>query len=108
MSHAKSIPQILARLIRALPTTAPTKTMASLSFVQPMLATRVSSLPTGPGWQYEVKWDGYRILAVKNASTVKLFSRRGSSYTEKFKSVTKAVTGIHAQAAAPDGEVVAN
>jgi bifunctional non-homologous end joining protein LigD len=72
-----------------------------------MLATRVSSLPTGPGWQYEVKWDGYRILAVKNGSTVKLFSRRGSTYTDKFKSVTKAVTGIHAQTAVLDGEVVA-
>ena len=37
-------------------------------------------LPTGPAWQYEVKWDGYRILAVKNGSRVELFSRRGASY----------------------------
>ena len=72
-----------------------------------MLATRVSKLPIGPAWQYEVKWDGYRILAVKNKSTVQLFSRRGSSYTDKFKSVTKTLAGIHARTAVLDGEVVA-
>ena len=40
---------------------------ASPSFVSPMLATRVQKLPTGPGWEYEVKWDGYRIVAVKSS-----------------------------------------
>jgi bifunctional non-homologous end joining protein LigD len=72
-----------------------------------MLATRVSKLPTGPGWQYEVKWDGYRIQAVKQGSRVQLFSRRGASYTDKFKSVTKAVAAINADTAILDGEVVA-
>jgi len=81
--------------------------MANPTFVLPMLATRVSELPTGAAWQYEVKWDGYRILALKNGSSVQLFSRRGTSYTEKFKSVTKAVAGIHAESAVLDGEVVA-
>lgn len=72
-----------------------------------MLATRVSELPAGPAWQYEVKWDGYRIQAVKRGSHVELFSRRGSSYTDKFKPVTKAVAEIHADTAVLDGEVVA-
>src|SRR5437762_7931275 len=81
--------------------------MPKPSFVAPMLATRVSSLPTGPEWHYEVKWDGYRILAVKDGPTVKLLSRRASNYTDKFKSVTKALDGIHAQTAVLDGEVVA-
>src|SRR5690349_13656919 len=81
--------------------------MPKPAFVLPMLATRVPKLPTGSMWQYEVKWDGYRIVAVKNGARVQLFSRRGNSYTDNFKSVTKAVPTIHADTAVLDGEVVA-
>ena len=35
-----------------------------------MLATRVHELPEGAEWEYEVKWDGYRIEAVKDGSAV--------------------------------------
>jgi len=35
-----------------------------LTFCQPMLAKLVKALPEGPQWQYEVKWDGYRIQAI--------------------------------------------
>jgi len=59
-----------------------------------MLATRVAKLPEGKDWEYEVKWDGYRIEAVKDGKSVRLFSRRGATYTDKFKSVTKAVADI--------------
>src|SRR5437588_1473978 len=72
-----------------------------------MLATRVEKLPTGPGWEYEVKWDGYRIVAVKSGGRVQLFSRRGASYTDKFRAVTSAVASVHADSAVLDGEVVA-
>jgi DNA ligase D-like protein (predicted ligase) len=72
-----------------------------------MLATRVPELRVGSQWQYEVKWDGYRIEAIKDGANVHLFSRRGASYTDKFKSVTKAVQKIQATTATLDGEVVA-
>jgi bifunctional non-homologous end joining protein LigD len=81
--------------------------MAKPTFISPMLATRVSKLPEGRDWEYEVKWDGYRILAAKVGSNVRLFSRRGASYTNKFKAVTTAVAGIKAESALLDGEVVA-
>lgn len=80
---------------------------AAPSFVSPMLATRVRELPVGAEWEYEVKWDGYRIEAVKDGPVVRLLSRRGSDYSERFKSVTKAVAGIRAESAVLDGEVVA-
>ena len=72
-----------------------------------MLATRVAELPQGPDWEYEVKWDGYRIEAVKDGKTVRLLSRRGANYTDKFKPVTQAVADIDARSAILDGEVVA-
>ena len=81
--------------------------MKELGFVEPMLATRVQKLPAGPEWEYEVKWDGYRIVAVKSGATAQLFSRRGASYTDKFRAVTRAVAGVRADTAVLDGEVVA-
>jgi len=72
-----------------------------------MLATRVAKLPEGAEWAYEVKWDGYRIEAVKDEATVHLFSRRGADYSNRFKAVTNAVKTIQAVSAVLDGEVVA-
>src|SRR4051794_2592626 len=77
------------------------------TFIAPMLATRVAKLPEGSDWEYEVKWDGYRIEAVKDGNTIRLLSRRGANYTDKLKSVAKAVADIDARSAILDGEVVA-
>jgi bifunctional non-homologous end joining protein LigD len=77
------------------------------SFIPPMLATRVEKLPEGAVWEYEVKWDGYRIEAVKDGAAVRLFSRRGANYSVRFKTLTKAVGAIRAATAVLDGEVVA-
>ena len=51
---------------------------ASISpeFVPPMLAKRVQVVTVGKQWEYEVKFDGYRIEALKHASAMRLLSRR--------------------------------
>ena len=43
-----------------------------------MLATSAAVLPFGPDWTYQVKWDGYRTVAVKNGPAVRLLSRNPS------------------------------
>ena len=74
----------------------------------PMLATLSEELPTGAGWLYEVKWDGYRALATVRTSEVELTSRRGNSLTERFASVARAIPGaLRTPHCVLDGEVCA-
>jgi len=40
-----------------------------------MVAVSATVLPIGDKWSYEVKWDGYRLLALKDGTLVRLVSR---------------------------------
>lgn len=72
-----------------------------------MKATAVTQLPEGEEWIYEVKWDGYRVLALKNADNVRLLSLKERDLTTDFPGVAEAARGIKAETALIDGEVVA-
>lgn len=72
-----------------------------------MLATLVSESFHRPGWVYEEKYDGYRILAYKEGSRVTLLSRNAKDRTESFSEVAAAVATLPDQALLLDGEVVA-
>ena len=74
--------------------------------ISPQLATLVSAPPTGAGWAYEIKLDGYRILARIEAGTVRLFTRNGNDWTAKMPRVEKEVAQFAAKSAWLDGEVV--
>jgi bifunctional non-homologous end joining protein LigD len=75
---------------------------------QPMFATLEKSIPTGEGWVFEVKWDGYRALAYLRGGDAKLLSRNENDLTPRFahvaKEIVKAVKSPHAVL---DGEVCA-
>src|SRR5439155_18011969 len=51
---------------------------------RPMLATLEKTVPPGPGWLFEVKWDGYRSLAYVRGGDVKLLSRNDNDLTTRF------------------------
>ena len=74
--------------------------------IAPQLATLVSSPPTGAGWAYEIKLDGYRILARIERGTVRLFTRNGNDWTSKMPRVAKEIAGFSVENAWLDGEVV--
>jgi ATP-dependent DNA ligase len=50
----------------------------------PQLAKTAKALPTGPGWVYEPKWDGYRAIAFVDGDDVTLQSRNGRPLTRYF------------------------
>jgi len=74
--------------------------------VQPMLATLVAGPFHRPGWVYEEKYDGYRILAYKEGPRVTLLSRNSKEKTAAFADVARAVARLRRRSLALDGEVV--
>jgi bifunctional non-homologous end joining protein LigD len=75
---------------------------------KPMLATLAGDVPPGPGWTFEVKWDGYRALAYVRGGECKLVSRTGNDLTPRFPEVAKAVAkATKSPNAVLDGEVCA-
>ncbi len=73
--------------------------------LSPMLATLVDKPFDSEEWQYEIKWDGYRAIALCNKNKVELKSRNDKSFNEKFYPVIKAIEEWNINAVV-DGEVV--
>lgn len=71
----------------------------------PQLATLVDAVPSGD-WRYEIKFDGYRILARIDAGRVQLFTRNGHDWTAKMPQQAAALAGLGLQSGWLDGEVV--
>jgi len=72
----------------------------------PMLATLVGEPLDRPGWTYEEKYDGYRILAYKEGARVRLFSRNDKDRTDSFRDVAAAIALLPDRTLLLDGEVV--
>jgi bifunctional non-homologous end joining protein LigD len=70
-----------------------------------MLATLVREPFHKPGWVYEEKYDGYRILAYKEGSRVHLYSRNAIDRTDRFFEVASAMSALRPSTLLLDGEV---
>ena len=74
--------------------------------MEAQLATLVSAAPAGGDYVHEVKFDGYRILARLDRGTVRLFTRQGNDWTDRFPSLAAALAELPTDAAWLDGEAV--
>ena len=72
-----------------------------------MEATAATSLPSGSDWNYEIKYDGYRIQAHKLREQITLFSRRGHDFTNRFPTIVEGLRDLAADGLILDGEAVA-
>ncbi|MCC2590543.1 DNA ligase D [Chryseobacterium sp. MFBS3-17] len=59
-----------------------------------------------PDWIFEIKWDGYRAVADLREDKVRLYSRNGLDFSQKFKKVTRALK-LQEHEMVLDGEIVA-
>ncbi len=76
-------------------------------FIDPQLATLEPSPPQGSEWLHEIKFDGYRIIAVIKGGKVTLFTRNHLDWTHKYRRIAEAVEQLGLSDAVLDGELVA-
>jgi ATP-dependent DNA ligase len=76
------------------------------AFIEPMLLLRTEHLPEGPEWVVELKFDGYRALAIKMGGKVQLRSRNNNDFNSRYPSIVKALAPMPDETVI-DGEVVA-
>jgi DNA ligase D-like protein (predicted ligase) len=69
-------------------------------FVEPMECEPVATLLEGSQWVYEIKLDGYRVIAVKSDDKVRLLSRRQKSFNQQYPYIAEALVDL------PDGTVI--
>ena len=84
---------------------APKRTAALPDEFAPQLATLVDRAPEGD-WRYEIKFDGYRIMARIRDGEVRLFTRNGHDWTERLPRQCKALQALKLKDSWLDGEVV--
>jgi bifunctional non-homologous end joining protein LigD len=75
-------------------------------FVEPMKARPLAAPPRG-NWLYEIKFDGWRALALKGGSQCRILSRNEKDFGAKFPEVMESVAQLKVQDAILDGEIVA-
>src|SRR5947207_2279764 len=80
---------------------------AKARFVEPMKARLVEQPPVAGDWFYELKFDGIRLIAVKNEKSVSLLSRNENELGGRFPEIVEAIRGVAARECVIDGEVVA-
>ena len=76
-------------------------------FRKPQLATLVDDVPTGNGWMHEIKFDGYRAMIAAKGNEVRVYTRSGKDWTDKFGPLGDAVAALDLPACLIDGEIVA-
>src|SRR5688572_20710524 len=73
--------------------------------VSPMLCTLAKAPPGSNNYIYEIKWDGYRIIAYVNGSNIRMDSRSGLDYTKRYPRVAAALKALK-HSVVFDGEIV--
>ena len=75
-------------------------------FIEPCLPTISRLVPTGPGWAYEIKHDGFRFLAVRQGKRMRVFSRGGHDWSKQLPAIADALQALPVVSAVLDGEGV--
>jgi bifunctional non-homologous end joining protein LigD len=77
------------------------------AFIAPCLPSRANRPPSGPGWVHEIKHDGFRMMVRRDAAGVRLLTRRGNNWTQRYPLIVGAVDTLRVRSCLIDGEAVA-
>src|SRR4051794_19422248 len=77
-----------------------------LRFIEPCLPSPADRPPSGTSWIHEIKHDGYRLMARRDSVGIRLITRRGNDWSDRFPLVVQAVTHLKVRSCLIDGEVV--
>ncbi len=76
-------------------------------FRKPQLATLVDEVPSGNRWMHEIKFDGYRAVIAVKGNNVRVYTRSGKDWTEKFAPLVESIAALDLPSSLIDGEIVA-
>jgi ATP-dependent DNA ligase len=74
--------------------------------VRPCLPTPASAPPAGPHWIHEIKHDGFRLFARREGARIRLLTRNGYNWANRFPSIVEAVLALRPASCLIDGEVL--
>ncbi|RRH99698.1 ATP-dependent DNA ligase [Mesorhizobium tamadayense] len=77
-----------------------------LSFIRPMEPELVEQPPKGDGWSHEVKFDGYRTQLIKDADGIRLYTKTGVDWTDKYRPLAEEAKSIEAESFIVEGETI--
>ena len=76
-------------------------------FIAPCLPSSAPQAPSGEEWLHEIKHDGFRVIARKEGTRMRLYSRPGNDLTDRFPLIVEALAKLRPRSCIIDGEAVA-
>ena len=73
---------------------------------EPCIPTRGKTVPVGPDWIHEIKHDGYRLIVQRAGDRVRLFTRNGHDWTDRFPFIVESALRNRTRSFVIDGEAV--
>jgi bifunctional non-homologous end joining protein LigD len=81
--------------------------VSRVQFIPPALPKLRASPPTGEGWMFELKFDGYRVQLHKAGLSSAIYGKNGGDFSRRFPAVAAAVLGLPTKSCVIDGELIA-
>jgi bifunctional non-homologous end joining protein LigD len=78
----------------------------SFTRYEPCLPRPAKQPPTGPGWIHEIKHEGFRILAQRDSKRVRLLTRNGNDFSDRFPQIVEALRALPVGSCIIDGEAI--
>ena len=97
--------RLRARPILSLPP-CPTACLPAPVFIAPCLPSTADHPPAGPEWVHEIKHDGYRVMARRDPVGIRLLTRNGHDWADRYPLIVEAVNHLKARSCLIDGEAV--